>query len=118
MGRSERSKLQRREEIHIIQEYHKRVTEEALEPLWKSFVAWKEGSLPYDELTEYIHQFHKRKQDIYKEFHYTERDVLLLYAKMKLGRLSEKDYAQYGAILERWKYDQEIDYVHNLEAEE
>lgn len=108
MERSTKSKLQRQEERQIIEEYHKMVTEEALESLWESFVAWKEGTLPYDELTERIHQFHKRNQEIYKEFNHTERDLLVLYAKMKLGRLSDQDYDQYGAILERWKYDEEL----------
>ncbi|MCF8567425.1 hypothetical protein LLE49_22150 [Alicyclobacillus tolerans] len=109
MERSTKSKLQRQEERQMIEEYHKMVTEEALEPLWKSFVAWKEGTLPYDELTERIHLFHKTNQEIYRDFNYTERYLLVLRAKMKLGRLTDQDYAQYGAILDRWKYDEEID---------
>lgn len=109
MGRSKKSISQRQEERRILDEYHKMVTEESLEPLYRSFLEWKEGTLPYHELTEHIHQFHKRNQEIYKEFNYTEWDVLVLYAKMKLGRLSDEDYDQYGSILERWKYDRQVD---------
>lgn len=105
MGR--KSKLQRQEEREILDEYHRIVTEEALEPLFKSFLEWRQGELPYYELTEHIHQFHKRNQDIYKEFNYTERDVLVLYAKMKLGRLSHEDISQYGRLLDRWGYRSE-----------
>jgi hypothetical protein len=61
----------RQQEREIIEEYHKMVTEEALEPLYQSFLEWK---------------------------------LLLLLAKMKLGRLSEKDIADNKRILERWGY--------------
>jgi hypothetical protein len=67
------------------------VTEQALEPLYGSFLEWKSGSLPYFELTELIHLFHKKNQEIYKDFTYTDHNELLLLAKMKLGRLTEED---------------------------
>ncbi|TVY05573.1 hypothetical protein [Paenibacillus cremeus] len=58
------------QEREIIDEYHKLVTEEALETLYQSFLEWKSGSLPYFELTDLIHLFHKKNQEIYKEFTY------------------------------------------------
>ena len=84
MSTKSESKLQRQEEQEILDEYHKMVTEEALEPLYKLFLEWKQGTLPYYNLTEHIHLFHKRNQEIFKEFNYGERDELVLYAKMKL----------------------------------
>ena len=104
MGKTKKSKLQRQEERQILDEYHKMVTQEALEPLFQSFLDWKQGTLPYYELTERIHLFHKRNQEIYKEFNYTERNELVLYAKMKLGRLTDEDVIQHRWILERWGY--------------
>jgi hypothetical protein len=99
------NQLKRQQEREIIDEYHKMVTEEALEPLYQSFLEWKSGSLTYFELTELIHQFHKKNQEIYKDFNYTNRDSLLLLAKMKLGRLSEEDIADNKRLLELWGYE-------------
>lgn len=99
-----KSKQQRQEEREILDEYHKMVTEDALEPLYEIFLEWKKGNLPYNELTEEIHLFHKKNQEIYKDFNYSERTDLLLYAKMKLGRLNDEDIADYGWILQRWGY--------------
>lgn len=89
----------------LLDEYHKQVTKEALEPLYNLFMDWKQGTLPYYELTEQIHLFHKRNQEIFTDFNYTERDDLVLLAKMKLGRLSEEDIAEHEWILERWGYN-------------
>jgi hypothetical protein len=97
-------KIRRQQERELLDEYHKMVTEQALEPLFQSFLEWKQGTLPYNELTELIHLFHKKNQDIYKEFEYTPRSELVLYAKFKLGRLSEEDVTEYRWILERWGY--------------
>lgn len=101
---SKKSKAERQQEREILDAYHQKVTEEALEPLYESFQQWKQGTLPYYELTERIHQFHKRNQEIYKEFEYTNRHELLLYAKMKLGRLSEQDVREHHWLLEHWGY--------------
>jgi hypothetical protein len=99
-------KQQKRQQEHeIIDEYHKLVTEEALEPLYQSFLEWKSGSIPYFELTELIHQFHKKNQEIYRDFSYSEHKELLLLAKMKLGRLTEKDIIDNKWLLERWGYE-------------
>ncbi|TCZ68827.1 hypothetical protein E0485_24140 [Paenibacillus albiflavus] len=94
----------RQQERELIEEYHKFVTEETLEPLYQSFMNWKSGSLPYFELTELIHQFHKKNQEIYKDFNYTDYKDLLLLAKMKLGRLTEKDFNENKRLLERMEY--------------
>jgi hypothetical protein len=46
-----------------------------------------------------------KKSLMIKEFNYGNRNELILYAKMKLGRLSEEDVAQYKWLLEQWGYD-------------
>ncbi|MDQ0116626.1 hypothetical protein [Paenibacillus harenae] len=95
----------RQQELELIEEYHKFVTEEALEPLYQSFKDWKSGVLPYFELTELIHQFHKNNQEIYKEFTYTDHKDLLLLAKMKMDRLTEEDIMENKRLLERMGYE-------------
>ncbi|SFT06098.1 hypothetical protein [Paenibacillus sp. BC26] len=98
-------KQQKREqERELINEYHKMITEQALEPLYQSFLEWKSGALPYFELTELIHVFHKN-QEIYKEFAYTDHKDILLLAKMKLERLTEQDIIDNKWLLESWGYD-------------
>ncbi|NRF95621.1 hypothetical protein HQN89_32845 [Paenibacillus frigoriresistens] len=99
------SKLIRQQERELLDEYHKLVTEQALEPLYQSFLEWKQGTMPYFELTERIHLFHKKNQEIYKEFEYTGRNELVLLAKMKLGLLNENDITEYRWPLERWGYE-------------
>lgn len=98
-------KEKRRQERELLDEYHKLVTEQALEPLFQSFLEWKQGTLPYFELTELIHIFHKKNQEIYKDFEYTGRNELVLLAKMNLGQLTEEDISKYGWLLERWGYE-------------
>lgn len=71
----------RHQEREIIDEYHKLVTEQALEPLYQSFLEWKSGILPHFELTEQIHLFHKKNQEIYKDFTYTDYKDLHLVAR-------------------------------------
>ncbi|MDQ0878278.1 hypothetical protein QFZ77_006937 [Paenibacillus sp. V4I3] len=95
----------RQQEREIIDEYHKVVTEQALEPLYQSFLEWKSGIMPYSELTELIHLFHKKNQEIYKDFTYTDYRHLLLLAKMKLGRLSNDDIKENKRLLEFWGYE-------------
>jgi len=98
------SKQKRQQEQDLIDEYHKMVTEQALEPLYQSFLEWKQGTLPYFELTEQIHLFHKKNQEIYKDFEYTGRIELVLLAKMKMGKLTDEDISEHGWLLERWGY--------------
>ena len=52
MGGEKKSKQQRQEERRILDDYHQLVTEEALEPLFQDFLKWKQGALPYQELTQ------------------------------------------------------------------
>jgi hypothetical protein len=49
------SKEKRKQERELLDEYRKLVTEQALEPLFHSFLEWKQGTLPYFELTEHPH---------------------------------------------------------------
>jgi hypothetical protein len=56
------TKLKKQQERELLDEYHKLETEQALEPLYQSFMEWKQGTLPYFELTELIHLFHKKNQ--------------------------------------------------------
>ncbi|MBA2937364.1 hypothetical protein HZF08_03530 [Paenibacillus sp. CGMCC 1.16610] len=95
----------RQQEREIIDEYHKLVTEQALEPLYQSFLDWKSGTLPHFELTEQIHLFHKKNQEIYKDFTYTDSKHVLLLAKMKLGRLTNDDIIENQRLLELWGYE-------------
>jgi hypothetical protein len=99
------AKLRRQQECQLLDEYHKFETEQALEPLYQSFKEWKQGTLPYFELTERIHLFHKNNQEIYKDFNYSGRKELVLLAKMKLGRLTKEDISEYSWLLERWGYE-------------
>ncbi|BFT72586.1 hypothetical protein [Paenibacillus sp. P36] len=95
----------RQQEREIIDEYHKLVSEQALEPLYQSFLDWKSGTLPYFELTEQIHLFHKKNQEIYKDFNYTDSHHVLLLAKLKLGRLTNDDIKENKRLLEFWGYE-------------
>lgn len=99
---AKKSKQVRQEEQQILNDYHKWLTEQALEPLYEDYVKWKQGMLPYDELTEHIHHFHKRNQEIWKDFAYTERDYLVLCAKTRLGKLTASDTLQHGSLLDSW----------------
>ncbi|MBB6451591.1 Ca2+-binding EF-hand superfamily protein [Salirhabdus euzebyi] len=76
-----KSKAERKRDRAILQQYHKKMTEDALNPLYEQFVKWKDGSLPYDELTDFIHQFHKHNQEIWKTFHYFDNEQLIFEAK-------------------------------------
>jgi hypothetical protein len=98
-------KLKKQQERELLDEYHKLVTEQALEPLYQSFIEWKHGTLPYFELTERIHLFHKKNQEIYKDFEYTGHLELVLLAKMKLGRLTNENKSEYNWLLDRWGYE-------------
>lgn len=95
----------RQQEREIIDEYHKLVTEQALESLYQSFLDWKSETLSYFELTELIHLFHKKNQEIYKDFTYSDNKNLLLLAKMKLDRLTNDDIKENKRLLEFWGYE-------------
>ena len=88
-----KSKEERKRDREIVELYHKKLTEDALLPLYKNFQQWKDGELPYYELTEQIHQFHKLNQTIWTKFNYAgwNDDFLLLEAKREMNLVSEQE---------------------------
>lgn len=87
MVRRKKSKEERKRDREIVELYHQRVTEEALEPLYENFQKWKSGKLPYYELTEHIHEFHKLNQKIWSRFN-TNDEFLIFQAKRDLNLLT------------------------------
>ena len=57
------------------------------------FQKWKNGQLPYSDLTEYIHQFHQENQKIWTLFNYNgwDDEMLIYQAKKDLNLLDERD---------------------------
>ncbi|MEH7096508.1 hypothetical protein [Neobacillus vireti] len=55
MGKSKKTKEERKRDRYIVERFHQKLTEDSLEPLYKAFLDWKKGILPYYELTEKIH---------------------------------------------------------------
>ncbi len=97
-----KSKEERQRDRRILDLYHKHMTEKELEPLFDQFKQWKSGELPYFELTEFIHQFHKKNQEIYKTFHYYDDEHLVFRAKKELNMFNEKDLE--NEAYQRWMY--------------
>lgn len=81
------------------------MTEDALEPLYKNFQEWKDGKLPYYELTEKIHEFHKLNQKIWSRFHYDgwNDEFLIFQAKKELDLLNDEDKEKYQLWLQEWE---------------
>ncbi|WP_164667815.1 hypothetical protein [Virgibacillus doumboii] len=86
-----KTKAERKRDREILSLYHKYLTEKELEPLYEQFKQWKTGHLPYDELTELIHEFHKKNQEIWKTFNYDNDEYLVFRAKQELDMFNEKD---------------------------
>lgn len=86
-----KSKGERQRDQRILARYHQYLTEKELESLFTYFKQWKAKQLPYDDLTEYIHDFHKENQEIYKTFNYTEKEYLIFMAKKELNEFNETD---------------------------
>lgn len=99
-----KTKQERKRDQEILNRYHQYVTEKELETLNNYFKQWKGGDLAYYDLTELIHQFHKKNQDIYKTFEYTEKEYLIFMAKKELNLFNEKD--RQNKTYQRW-----IDFV-------
>ncbi|KGX91254.1 hypothetical protein [Pontibacillus marinus] len=95
-----KSKAEKQRDREILELYHKKVTEEALEPLWNYFEQWKAGEYPYYELTERIHEFHNENQEIYKTFQYLQRERLIFKAKKEMDMFNEEDLQK--EIYQRW----------------
>ncbi|AWC28791.1 hypothetical protein ACRS6Y_08510 [Bacillus cytotoxicus] len=86
-----KSKAERKRDLEIVNLYHKKLTEEELEKLSVKFIEWKEGKLPYCELTEHIHECHKKNQIIWTRFHNMNDEFLIFQAKKELNLFSERD---------------------------
>ncbi|MBM7653499.1 hypothetical protein [Neobacillus cucumis] len=101
MGKSKKSKEERKRDRDIVEQYHQKLTEDLLETLYKDFLDWKKGSLPYYELTENIHEFHKKNQKIWSMFNLNGWDdnFLIFQAKKELNLLEEKDKEKYAIWL-------------------
>jgi hypothetical protein len=97
MDKPKKSKEDRRRDKEIVEQYHQKLTEDALEPLFNNFLEWKVGKLPYYELTEYVHEFHKKNQQIWSMFNYhsSKDEFFLLRAKKELGLLTEEEKEQF-----------------------
>jgi len=102
MVKRKKSKEERKRDREIVELYHKKVTEDALEPLFQSFMTWKKGELPYYELTERIHEFHKQNQKIWSTFNYDgwDDETLIFRAKRDLNLLTDEDKEQYKIWLD------------------
>jgi len=70
-----KSKQERKRDREILDRYHQYLTEIELQTLSNQFKQWEAGDLAYYDLTELIHQFHKKNQEIYKTFNYTDRNI-------------------------------------------
>lgn len=99
MAKTKKSKEERKRDRVIIELYHQKVTEDALEPLFKNFQQWKSGDLPYYELTECIHEFHKVNQKIWTKFA-VGGNFLLFEAKRELQLLTEEEKEEYKYFLD------------------
>jgi hypothetical protein len=103
MERQKKSKTERKRDREIVELYHKKVTEDELEALYTTFQEWKNGSMPYYELTEVIHEFHKKNQKIWSRFNYSgwNDELLIIEAKKELNLLTDEDKEKYAFLLDR-----------------
>jgi len=102
MGRSKKSKEERKRDREIVERYHQKLTEDLLEVLYLDFLGWKKGKLPYYDLTEKIHEFHKKNQKIWSMFNYNgwDNEFFIFQAKKELNLLEEKDKEKYAIWLD------------------
>lgn len=100
-------KAERKRDREILDLYHKHLTEQELDPLFRSFKQWKTGDLPYYELTELIHEFHKKNQNIWSTFNGgLGREHLIFRAKKGLDMFNENDLK--NEVYQRWLESDEI----------
>ena len=99
-----KTKEERKRDKEILDKYHQHLTEKELEPLFQRFNQWKSGELPYYELTELIHEFHKKNQKIWSTFTCTgfQRENLIFHAKRDLDMFNEKDL--HNELYQRWMH--------------
>ncbi|WP_047984466.1 hypothetical protein [Ornithinibacillus californiensis] len=96
-----KSKEERKRDRVILEKYHKYLTEKELEPLFQHVNQWKSGELPYYELTELIHEFHKKNQEIWSTFNgELPRERLIFFAKKELKMFNEHDLK--NEMYQRW----------------
>ncbi|WP_404454449.1 hypothetical protein LG329_05650 [Virgibacillus necropolis] len=94
-------KAERKRDREILDLYHKYLTELELEPLFHSFKQWETKDLPYYELTELIHEFHKKNQKIWSTFNGGfGREYLIFRAKKELDMFNERDLKD--EVYQRW----------------
>ncbi|MFT9599795.1 hypothetical protein [Mesobacillus sp.] len=98
MSNKKFSKAERERNRDIVGSYHKKVTEEELQGLFNDFMLWKNGDMPYYDLTEKIHEFHKVNQKIWSKFNHNGWDdfLLVLEAKKELDLLTEDEKIEYA----------------------
>jgi Ca2+-binding EF-hand superfamily protein len=98
-----KSKEERKRDREITELYHKKLTEDELQPLYERFTEWHTGNLPYFELTEHIHQFHKKNQEIWKLFNYNgwDDEFLLHLAKKELDMLTDDEKQNYEGLFDK-----------------
>lgn len=101
MAKRKKSKEDRNRDREIYNQYHQKLTENALEPLYKDFIDWKSDKLPYFELTERIHEFHKENQKIwllFNTFDWNDK-IFMIQAKEALHLLSNEEKEKYETFL-------------------
>ena len=105
MAKQKKSKDEQKRDREIVELYHKKMTEDALEPLFQNFMAWKKGEQPYYELTEHIHEFHKQNQKIWSTFNYVgwNDETLIFQAKKELNLLTEEEKERYNIWLDDYE---------------
>jgi hypothetical protein len=104
MVKQKKSKEERQSDRQILDRYHEKVTEDALAPLYINCQEWKNGKLPYYELTEKIHEFYKINQKIWTKFNYAgvNDEFLIFQAKKELNLLNEEEKVNYQLWLKEW----------------
>jgi succinate dehydrogenase flavin-adding protein (antitoxin of CptAB toxin-antitoxin module) len=85
-------KSERKRDREILAAYQRYLTEKELDPLFEHFKQWKAEKLSYDDLTEYIHEFHQKNQKIWSMFNDgLDEEYLIFRAKKELDMFNAKD---------------------------
>lgn len=75
---------------HLAGEAHEAELAAALVDVERAIAAWRRGDILPGEVKDRIHQFHKRSQDIYKTYYYTDVEFAIARAVfLKFVALSE-----------------------------
>lgn len=98
MRKGKLSKAERQKNREIVGRYHKKVTEKELQGLFEDFLRWKNGEMPYYDLTDKIHEFHKLNQKIWSKFNFNGWDdfLLVLEAKKELDLLTDEEKNEFS----------------------